>query len=259
MIIRSSPVGSPWKRGALAFFMFNSFSIFLIWMISEIVHRPQENMGLLMLVMSLISGILYLCSLVFEVKRLKYVILILGIFVVGPMLIFNGLIFFLFMELANYDLERKVLLSGLYFCAILSWGIFQGLEIIKLQKKFSYFETELEVQESIAYFSQDEALDLSELKKKNEMSETVTKKISSLLMPLVFLGYPLQRVLAETGGDVAVFAFMAILSVPLSIYIAGKMFSGYFLWIYLGGKFEKELKAKIFLRESTAQEKSTPV
>src|SRR5215217_695299 len=107
MIIRSSPLGSPWKRGALAFFMFNSFSIFLIWMISEIVHRPQENMDLLMIVMSLISGILYFCSSVFEVRRLKYVVLILGIFVAGPMLVFNGIIFFIFMELANYDFERK--------------------------------------------------------------------------------------------------------------------------------------------------------
>lgn len=258
MIIRSSPLGSPWKRGAAAFFMFNSLSIFMIWMISEIVRRPQENMGGIMLVITVFSGVLYLCGAIFKVRRLKYVILILGVFVAGPMLIFNGLIFFLFMELANYDSGRRILLSIFYVAAILSWGIFKAGEIIRLEKKFSYFEAELDVQESIAYFSQDDAQDLSNLKKRSKTGETVNKKIASILMPMVFLGYPLQRVLADTGGDAAVFAFMAILSVPLSIYIAGKMFSGYFLWVHLGGKFEKKFNAQIFLRESTVEGKSIP-
>jgi hypothetical protein len=68
------------------------------------------------------------------------------------------------------------------------------------------------------------------------------------MVPISILGYPLQRYITDAGGYAATFAFISVLSVPLSVYIAGKIFSGYCLWLYLASKFERENNVKIFLR-----------
>lgn len=247
MIIRSTPLGSPWKRGAGAFLICNSLSIFFVWMAFDISGHSENFTGLLWVTVLVCSAITYLLGMIFDVTRLKYVVFILGVFVALPIFILSSISFFVFIEISKYGEETKAIFALIYMGAIFLWGYVSFLKIIKLEKEAKYLEDGILVDGSNAYFSPDNYPEITECGRPSSRKFTM-KQIFSITAPVSLLGYPLQRYITDAGGFAATFAFISVLSVPLSIYFAGRIFSGYGLWIYLGNKFEKENKVKIFLR-----------
>ena len=247
MIIQSTPLGSPWKRGSLAFLICNSMSIFFVWMAFDIAHKPEDFTGSLWLAVLACSAISFGFGMIFNVARLKYMVFILGFFVVVPILIFSSISFFVFLELSEYEFNTKAVLIFSYVAIVLLWGIIRFLKIVKLEKEVDYLKREIKIEGAHAYFSPDRTQDLSDMGNSNSRNFTL-KQIFSITAPISLLGYPLQRYITDVSGYAAAFAFISIISVPLSVYLAGKIFEGYCLWIYLGGKFEREHKVKIFLR-----------
>ena len=247
MIIRSTPLGSPWKRGAGAFFICNSLSIFFIWMAFDITRKPENFTGGLWLAVVACSAVAYVFGMIFHVTRLKYVVLILGLLGAIPLFILSSISFFVFVELAQYGSLAKLILVLTYFGIIVLWGGLSFIKTMKLEKEANYLTSGIFIDNPDAYFSPDDYPDLYEFNKAGSKNLTA-KQIFSVTAPVSLLGYPLQRYITDAGGYAATFAFISVLSVPLSIYFAGKIFSGYCLWIHLGNRFEKKNKVKIFLR-----------
>ena len=54
------------------------------------------------------------------------------------------------------------------------------------------------------------------------------------------MGYPIQRLLSNAGGDSAVLLVLAILGLPITIYMFGRMTCGTYLWIYKVWQLEKQ-------------------
>lgn len=245
MILQSGPLSNPWTRGAIIFSIYNSFSIFLTWMVFDIAEKPQNFTGSLWLIVVGVSILLYLLGVFFEVRRLRCSILILGIFVALPGLIFCTVPLFLFMELAKIQSELKISILFSYIFLLGAWCFFQAKKIIYLEKKYDYLKKNVRVRGAIGFFYPYSSGMLREGGDGKNMGK---RKILPIIAPIIFLGYPAQRLMADVGGSVGVFGVIAVLTIPMAVYLAGKISAGYFLWVHLVGNFEKKNSVKIFLR-----------
>lgn len=70
------------------------------------------------------------------------------------------------------------------------------------------------------------------------------------LLLLVPMAYPLQRLFSDTGGLPAVLLLLSILSLPLAIYILGRMACGYYLWIHTIRKLERQHGKPVVFEQS---------
>lgn len=245
MIFQSYPPSSPWTRGAVIFFIFSSFSLFLIWMVFAIAGKPQNLTGPMWLFVVGISVILYFLGVFYRVERLRFAIFILGIFVALPGLVFLTLPIFLVMELANFEFDVKAIVWFSYLFFISLWCILQSRKIINLESKYDYLRKNIRIKRSIGFFYPyaSDVLGCSE-----DAGNLDRGKILTMITPLIFLGYPLQRLMVTFGGNVGFFGVIAFLTIPMAVYVAGKISAGYFLWVHLVGNFEAKNNVKIFLR-----------
>lgn len=60
------------------------------------------------------------------------------------------------------------------------------------------------------------------------------------LVMAIPMGYPIQRLLSNTGGDSAVLLILALLGLPITIYMFGRMTCGAYLWIFKVWQLEKQ-------------------
>lgn len=54
------------------------------------------------------------------------------------------------------------------------------------------------------------------------------------------MAYPIQRLLTDTGGMSAVLLLLAVLGLPLTIYILGRLTCGAYLWVYKVWQMERQ-------------------
>jgi len=244
MILRPIPPSSPWTRGAVIFFIFNSLSIFFAWMVFDITGNPQNFTGPMWLSVVGISVLLYFLGVFLKVERLRFVIIILGIFVALPGLIFFTLPIFLVIELTNVEFHVKALAWFSYILWTCLWCMFQANKIINFEEKYDYLRNTVRIKCSVGFFYPyaTEAIDCVDERKLS------SRQILAMIAPIIFLAYPLQRLIVTFGANVGFFGVIALLTLPLAIYIAGKISAGYFLWVHLVGNFEAKNNVKIFLR-----------
>ncbi|WP_177196909.1 hypothetical protein [Duganella sp. CF517] len=214
-------------------------------MVFDIAEKPQNFTGLLWLVVVGISILLYFLGVFFEVRGLRCSILILGIFVALPGLIFCTVPLFLFMELAKIRSEIKISILFSYTFLLCAWCLFQARKIIYLEGKHEYLKKNVRVRGAIGFFYPYSAGMLCE---EGGGKSVGKRRILPIIVPIIFFGYPAQRLIADVGGSVGFFGVIAVLTIPMALYLAGKISAGYFLWVYLVGNFEKKSSIKIFLR-----------
>lgn len=244
MIFQSNPPMNPWTRGAVIFFIFNSLSICFTWMVLDIAGKPQNFTGPMWLTIAGISVLLYFLGAFFRVERLRVEILILGLFVAFPGLVFFTVPTFLVMEAANVASDVKALIWLTYILLTGLWCIFQARKIIEIESKYDYLRKNIRIKMSIGLFYPY----CSEMLGGEGDAKLSRGEILTMIAPIMFLGYPLQRLIVTFGGSVGFFGVIAFLTIPMAIYIAGKISAGYFLWVHLVGAFEAKHNVKIFLR-----------
>jgi len=247
MIFRTMPLENPWKRSAILFSMFNSLSAMAFWIVYDIVGYDKFLINLFLIIIVCFSFLLFLIGNIFPtIARVKYFVVIMGIFSVMPMLGLCIAPIFLFIILSNYSFLVKFAIISIYACMSIYWIFLKISRAIEIAKKFNYLKGEVIEREKIAYINRDKIKDFSLLRKNTQCNWTM-RKIIPKIIPLAFLGYPLQRFITDIGGNSVTFAFMSVLALPLSLYIMGRISVGYYLWIYLIGKFEEVIGKKIYL------------
>lgn len=250
MIIRTVPLDNPWKRGAISSFMWNYLTILCFLVVYNITGQENDVIGVLSVCNLIFSLMLYFIGFVNPiVERVKFFVAILGLFCIFPVLIFCVAPFFLFLTLSNFSKTTEALLTLLYVILSVIWCVRSIIQTMRVEKKFSYIARQVKLLDGIACIDRERARDFSRYEKRKK-NKGATSKLIPLLLPMIYAGYPLQRLITGTLGHAVFMAFLSILSVPLSFYFMGKMSAGYYLWIYLIGRFERKIGAAIFLSSS---------
>lgn len=238
---------NPWKRGALSFLMCNSLSFLFFYGTFDGAGLADDIIGELFICNFFLCFGLFIIGLApYRINRVKFFVAILGTFGIFPICIFFIMPFLTFLVLSNFSFFMKILLIMLYAGFSIAWCIHVIIQTKCTEKKFSYLGNCVIIKNDIAYIDRDRVRDFSRLEKHKKMSGSLTK-ILSMVLPTVYIGYPLQRVIVDMSGQVGLMAFLAVLSIPMSLYVMGRMSAGYYLWIYLVGKLEEKIGAKIFL------------
>ncbi|SHM98454.1 hypothetical protein SAMN05192549_103470 [Duganella sacchari] len=246
MIFNSSSETNPWKRCAPVFFMFNTFSLMNIWVVLEINEISKFLVNYLLLITPVLGVILFLLGIFFkETKRLKNFVLIIGLFGVLPIFTTTLIPFFFSIFISKYDFLFKFYISFSYAIFLIFIFIFNIIKMKRVEKYSIYIKDKIKIKDSFFYINLDEIKNYNIYSKIKENSSTKTnfKKI----FPFLFLVYPIQRLLTNVSGNVVVMYFLAILTIPLSIYMTIRMAEGYYLWIYLISHYEKYFDTHIGL------------
>lgn len=244
MILTPIPLDNPWKRCAIAFFIFNTLSILMTWIAFDIKNSSKDFLENFFLVPMVAVFLFFIGSAFSVTNRAKYFVLIIGVFGMIPILIFSMLPFFLYIYISNFSFNVNFLSFMLYASFCFVW-IFHSLKkTSKIEKNYNYLDSQIFERDKKKIIDRSGVLDFSILERKRLKSQGFAKVI---IMSVAFSGYPLQKVILALGGNSAVFGFLSILSIPLSIYFMGKMASGYYLWIYSISKYEKKHNSKVML------------
>lgn len=244
MILTPLPLDNPWKRGAIGFLMFNMLSSLMIWIAFDINEVSQKFPEILFFSIPIISASLFFLGIIFPViNRTKFFVLILGLFGILPILFSCVLPFFLYIFISNFSLRVYFFTLGIYTGVAGFWVFLSVKKTAEVERKFNYLKSQIIEKDNKKIINREKLLEFSNLERSPS-----TKKINlmkSIIIPLSFVVYPLQKLLSSIGGDAAVLGFVSTLSIPLSIYFMGKIASGYYLWVYSISKLEKEYKSKI--------------
>lgn len=244
MILTPIPLDNPWKRGAIGFLMFNMLSSLMIWIVFDINEVSQKFPEILFFSIPIISAILFFLGIIFPViNRTKFFVLILGLFGILPILFSCVLPFFLYIFISNFSLRVYFFTLGIYTGVAGFWVFLSVKKTAEVERKFNYLKSQIIEKDNKKIINREKLLEFSNLERSPS-----TKKINlmkSIIIPLSFVVYPLQKLLSSIGGDAAVLGFVSTLSIPLSIYFMGKIASGYYLWVYSISKLEKEYNSKI--------------
>lgn len=247
MIFRNASIGNPWRNSANVFLIFNLLSVMGFWIAYDISGYDKFFINICFFLVIFLYFLLFLIGTIFHtVARIKYFIIIMGAFAVAPILFFSIVPVILFLILSSFSFGLKTLVMSIYVGVAIYWALLKITETVKLDKEFSYLRGEIKINDQIAYIERDKINDLSFLKK-NSPSNMITHRIIPKLLPLTLLGYPLQRIVTDAGGNSATMAFISLLTIPLSIYFMGRISSGYYLWVHLIGGIEKKIGKKIYL------------
>ena len=248
MIIRSSLVNNPWQRVIPPFFIFNMFSLSLFWLVFDILHYEKMFLNIAFVLIIVFSVLLFLFGYFFDgPERLKFFVLVMGIFGTTPIYVSTMIPFVLCLVFPWGNQILKTGIFVLYLFVAFVWCFFEIKSVHKIFEKTKYFENQINFCGKKSYVSRDKIKDIYDFDK-NNFSEKKYWKIFGFVFPMATLTYPLQKYLTIVGGDAATFSFCSVLSVPLSIYMLGKVSIGYYLWIHQIGQYEKQKNTKVILK-----------
>ncbi|NVD74589.1 hypothetical protein HUX88_29315 [Duganella sp. BJB1802] len=248
MIIRRAIEANPWKRIIPVFLMVNSFTLILFFVVFDILGYEKKPLFLLFFIVLFLSVAFFLIGYFSGGPlRLKFFVLIVGAFGIIPIVLFSMAPFVLCLMSPHGSFFFRIFILLLYFLVSAIWVVFEIRWIRKIFEKTSYFENQIEVCGAVSYVDRDEIEDIYDFKEIKSNKNFYAKAIS-ILCPFALLGYPLQKLITGIGGEFGTLFFASMLSVPLSIYFIGRLSAGYYLWVHLIGKFEKEKETKVILR-----------
>lgn len=246
MILTPLPLDNPWKRSAIVFFMFNTMSAVMIWIVFDIKGISNEVTEKFLLWNPIASIMMFLRgNFLSGPARVVSFVLILGIFGISPILLFSILPIFSYLVVtsASYEISACVVFS--YSVVALTWILIKLKKTSLAEKKFNYLESHIFGCDDRKYLDRNNLIEFSTLEKKPRRK---FRFLSSLIIPISFAGYPLQKVLVSLGGESAVLLFLSVMCIPLSIYFMGMIASGYYLWIYSVRKYEKVHNTKLLMK-----------
>lgn len=247
MLFESGQESNPLKRAVPAFFLFNMLTLGIIWVALDIVGQKKEIINSFLILIPIFSIVLFFVgSIAHNIFRVKYFVLIMGIF--GVMPIFTACLspFVAFLIIAKYSSFSKVVAACFYLFSLILSAFINARNLKLLEEKVGYLDRQINSRNSKYYFIDRKKMkEISFFMKKRSIFRICGEIIPGLL-PIAVLGYPLQRLITDVGGHATTMAFLSIISVPLSLYMAGRIAGGYMLWVYLINCHEKKIGFPIF-------------
>ena len=218
----------------------------------DISGRPTD-VPLALLAASPIAGtLLYAIGALVKVTRLKYFVLILGVF--------------LFFPLSMFWITPIVLLTILIDCSLYLkafwWGVFGLVTVLliyrdisatrKVESECQYLAHEIEVDAGGAFINRDTVTSFDELPQRDVLNPRLQKLLAAAIFVMPVIIYPIQKSILGLEGAQDTMAYISSLATPLAIYSLVKMCSGYYVWVYLIGRYESATGHRVLLRSNTA-------
>lgn len=242
MIIREVPLDNAWYRAAgswfIAFFGINC----LLWPLLDYYKYDIGNLKWIALAMPLGSLIFGLIGkFVNEPNRVVVFVSIVGLFGIGPLFVATILPSFALVFLSLKVSEGSLLFVAAWLAVSFYWIIKSVNQLKERMRKSEFIEHEFCIEKSYISLKRSPKTDLdAEDSKIGGQKNSIGNKFFEKLLFLIPMAYPLQRLFSDTGGFPAVLLLLSIFTLPLSIYILGRMARGYYLWIYSVRKIERE-------------------
>lgn len=213
-----------------------------LWIFHEEFGTPIQYFQLSLLIGLGVPAVSFLVSYVAprEVGRVVIAHMVLGIFVFASL---AGTVFFAFSFYfvgIHHPLLRTASLMAVVAVGI-AWFWYSIAGLKRRMKERRFIEKEFRVCDTKIVMRTPPRTDLgpARIKDGSFLDKTGAWLFPKLVL-LVPLGYPLQRLFSDAGGLSAVLLLMAVLALPLALYILGRMACGFYLWIYTIRKLERQ-------------------
>lgn len=248
MILKPLPLDNPWKRSAIGFFICNMMLTFMLFVVLDLKGCSTHSIYPISLTVGIITAILMMLGSVFnKIIRVKNYVFILGIFGIFPMLLFCMSPLFAYITVFVKSNRVGLFVISLYVTSAMIWVAMKIREAVAIEKNFDYLASHIFEYNMEKYLDRDNLREFSSLK----VNPTANYRfLKSILIPVSFAGYPLQKIINSVGGEAGVLLFLSVISVPLSIYILGRFATGYYIWIYLVGKYERVNNKNLLMKVS---------
>ena len=242
MIINEGGEGNVWYRAAVMWFMTTTMIDLLSWMILDEYKYDVYQLRWLAYTLPLWSLVFWFIGrFLNEPNRIWIFAVIMGFFCYLPTFIFL-LIPFLSLIFLTFGASHGAVCFGAA-CLIVSvyWmrREVKGLKARIVKRKFVEIEFKIKPENIVIKRSPHVRLDPSQTKT-GSLAEKVWGWFVPKLIFLIFMGYPLQKLFYRIGGMPAVMALMSCFGVPLAIHMLGELACGFYLWIYIVWKLEKQ-------------------
>lgn len=196
--------------------------------------------GLLFLAVGISSTLLLLSIVVRDApSSVFWGMLFVGTFTTFPTMILTGALGLGYLVVVPPDTRPCIGLAVI--CAIVVWCLISVNRYKKRVNSKNFIQREFSIESARIIVRQPLKTNLDP----PPISEhTFFGKLYHSIGPYLVMGipmaYPIQRLLMDTGGMSAVLFLLALLSLPLTMYIFGRLACGAYLWIYKVWQLERE-------------------
>ena len=249
MFIQSHPL-SLWRRCAGACFLLITLALTTILLgldsLGEAVNFPFK----LFLIGPGLAVIFLFCELFFKKqRRLKHQALMFGAFVAFPFVVFSFSPLFVLMVASVLMLWVKIVLFLIVLLVSLYWTRLKVRASEQIIIRYKYLAKELKPLPDGSYFIDgDKAKRIEKLKERAWSGPRIkTRWLMPILIPMMTVGPSLHRVVAASGGHLAVFTLLSALATPLAIYAIGEISGGFYIWVLSVHRFETNHDTKVYL------------
>lgn len=211
----------------------------------------STDVPLALLASSPIAGAsLYTIGAFVKVTRLKYFVLILGVFLFFPLLMFWITPVVLLTILVDSSLYLKLFWWAVFGLVTLLL-IYRDICVTrKVEFQCKYLAQEIKVDAAGAFINRDTVRDFYELSRRDVRHPRLHKLLAAGIFVMPVIIYLLQKAILGLEGDEDTMGYLSALSTPLALYSIMKMCSRYYLWIHLVGRYESASGHQVFLRTS---------
>ncbi|MFN3297640.1 hypothetical protein [Caldimonas sp.] len=159
----------------------------------------------------------------------------------SPLLFMTAGAGFAFLLAPDISLQSKSLILAIFFGAAVLWCATAMSSLKRRVEEMRFFEREFVIHATKIVLRHPVKTDLDAPRVRDT---TLASKICHRIGPYLLMGipmaYPMQRLLVDTSGMSAVLLLVAVLTLPLTIYMLGRLACGAYLWIYKVWQLERE-------------------
>lgn len=254
MIIREAPVDNAWYRAAGTWFVALFAINCLAWPVLDFYRYDLSRFGWIAFSIPVGSAILWMFGRLFGApKRVMLFATVIGLFGITPLLLGSLLPIIVLLFLA--DPKSFYLRASMALCLFLL-AYWMRIEVKALHKKIvskRFIEREFRIGIDAIYLNRAPKTNLDDAPQKHPQRRDTAAGFYPVLFFLLAAGYPLQRLLFDSGGVPAVVFLLSILGTPLAVYIIGRVTCGFYLWIYTVRKLELQHDKPVIFEPSKVE------
>lgn len=168
---------NPWKRAIPAFLMCNILTLLVMWMAFDIAGVERNVINYLLMIVPVFSIILIFVGIIFnQVRRIKYFVLILGIFGLSPIFISCLTPFIAFLIICKCYLSIKIFGFAIYFLALILSALINAKNMKIIGKNIDYLGKQISTSaENFAYIDPKKMREIDFLSRKNLLEKFMKK------------------------------------------------------------------------------------
>lgn len=232
------------KWGSFAWVLCGSLIAVFSWAVPEEAGVPPEFPRAVGLITAITAPLLWLASVFLKnlCRRVKICSMVYFVTAIVPALLLFGAPAFalLLMPMLDPNLQHQLrwvlLVSTVLWCALQVWLVRKRI----IERRF--LEKELFFEDDKIIFRRPPKTDLDAppISDKTFFGKIAHKVIPFVLIVLMPMGFPLQRLASIEGGFFGQLVFLAVIGVPLVVYGLGKLVSRAYVYFYLVSKLERQ-------------------